>query len=125
MFEFSYDPDRVLMTIMQQGYWSLSVFGTFEAAFLKLHGDIRRQRSSYRVIADCRDFAVQSAEVGQAFGALFEKLMAENKGHYAIIAATVLNSLQAKRALPQANVQVFTDRDKAMAWLFEDGSLPN
>jgi hypothetical protein len=32
--------------------------------------------------------------------------------------------MQAKRVIPQPNVEVFTDRAEAMAWLFEPGSLP-
>ncbi len=50
--------------------------------------------------------------------------MAENKGHYAIIAASTFNKIQAKRAIPQPNVQVFSDTEEAMEWLFVDGSLP-
>lgn len=85
MFELSYDPSRILMSVVQQGYWSMPMFRQFEAEFLTLHNDVRKQHRNYRVIADCRDFAVQSPEIGQAFGTLFEKLMAENKGHYAIL----------------------------------------
>lgn len=125
MFELTYDPTRVLLHVVQRGYWSLPVFRDFEAAFLKRHAEIRRTHRHYRVLADCRDYAVQSAEVGEAFAALFAKLMTENHGHYAIIAASTLNKLQAKRAIPQPNVQVFTDQDEAMAWLFEPGSLPD
>ncbi|MBT2185882.1 hypothetical protein [Sphingobium nicotianae] len=125
MFELSYDPDRILMSIVQQGYWSMAEFREFEAQFSKLHNDIRKQHRNYRVIADCRDFAVQSPEIGQAFGVMFEKLVAENKGHYAILLQTTLNKLQAKRAIPQAHVHTFTDREEAMTWLFEDDSLPD
>ncbi len=81
-------------------------------------------RKHYRVLADCRDYPVQSTEIGEAFGALFGKLMAENNGHYAIVAGSTLNKIQAKRAIPQANVQVFSDVDEAMTWLFAEGSLP-
>lgn len=125
MFHFSYDPDKILVRLSQQGYWSISVFRAFEAEFLKLHASIRKTNSNYRVIADCSDFPVQSAEIGEAFRVLFNKLMAENKGHYAILARSMLNKLQAQRAFPHPHVQVFMDSDEAMAWLFEDGSLPD
>lgn len=124
MFQLSYDPDRILMSVVQQGYWSMAEFREFEAEFSKLHNDIRKQHRNYRVMADCRDFAVQSPEIGQAFGVMFGKLMAENMGHYAILLQTTLNKLQAKRAIPQAHVQTFTDWDEAMTWLFEESSLP-
>ncbi len=31
MFSFSYDPGRVLLTVVQQGYWSMPVFREFRA----------------------------------------------------------------------------------------------
>lgn len=123
MFQFSYDPDRILMNVVQRGFWSLADFRAFEAEFLKRHVAIRRTHRNYRVIAECRDFPVQSAEVGEAFAVLFEKLMDENRGPYAIVVGSTLNKIQAKRALPQPNVRVFTSPDEAMAWVFE-GSLP-
>jgi hypothetical protein len=124
MFSFSYDPGRVLLTIVQKGYWSMAVFGDFERDFRLQHDRIRLAHKSYRVFSDCRDYPVQSTDIGEAFGKLFVKLMAENKGHYAIIAASTLNKIQAKRAIPQPNVQVFSDADDAMDWLFIEGSLP-
>ncbi|WP_147418736.1 STAS/SEC14 domain-containing protein [Sphingobium terrigena] len=124
MFEFSYDPDRNLMRLVQADYWSLADFRAFEAEFTKRHMTIRRTSQNYRVLADCRDFPVQSAEISQAFGAFFDRILNENKGRYAIVASSMLNKLQARRALPQGNVQVFSEPDEAMAWLFEDGSLP-
>lgn len=124
MFSFSYDPGRVLLTVVQKGYWSMPVFRDFEREFLVQHDKIRIAHRNYRVLADCREFPVQSTEIGEAFGKLFAKLMDENKGHYAILAASTLNKIQAKRAIPQTNVQVFSDPDEAMEWLFLEGSLP-
>jgi hypothetical protein len=125
MFSFSYDPERVLLTVVQKGYWSMDVFRDFERNFLLQHDRIRSEHKNYRVFADCREYPVQSSEVGEAFGKLFMKLMAENKGYYAIIAASTLNKMQAKRAIPQPNVQVFSDTEEAMEWLFIEGSLPD
>jgi len=124
MFSFSYDPARVLLSVVQRHYWAMPVFRDFEREFLFHHDRIRLTRKHYRVLADCRDYPVQSTEVGEAFGRLFGKLMSENSGHYAIIASSTLNKMQAKRALPQANVQVFSDVDDAMRWLFTDDSVP-
>jgi hypothetical protein len=123
MFSFSYDPERILLTVVQKGYWPMPVFREFEREFLRHHDKIRLQHRNYRTLADCRDYPVQSTEIGEAFGKLFLRLMDENKGHYAIVAASTLNKIQAKRAIPQANVQVFSDMDEAMDWLFVDGSL--
>jgi hypothetical protein len=123
MFDFSYDPDENLMRLVQQGYWSLADFRTFESEFVKLHTTIRKTNRNYRVLADCREFPVQSPEISEAFGQLFAIIMDENKGRYAIVVGSILNKLQTKRALPQPHVQTFTDPNEAMAWLSEDGSL--
>ena len=124
-YSFSYDEDRVLLNVMQRGYWTIETFRVYEREFLKWHDEIRARHPNYRTFAECAEYQVQSPEIGQAFAVLFEKLMAENKGHYAIIAGSALNRIQAKRVIPQPNVEVFTDRDEAMAWLFEPGSLPH
>ena len=122
MFRFAFDRDQILLHVVQQGYWTLAEFRAFEAEFLTLHATIRKTSPSYRVMADCHDFPVQSAEISEAFRIMFEKLMAENHGRYAIVIGSILNKLQAKRALPQPNVQVFADPDEAMRWL-EGGAL--
>ncbi len=123
MFSFTYDSEHILLTIVQAGYWPMSVFRDYERTYLLHHDRIRLTNKNYRVFADCRDYPVQSTEIGEAFGALFGKLMNENKGHYAIIAASTLNKIQAKRAIPQPNVQVFSEVDEAKAWLFAEGGL--
>ncbi|WP_340264738.1 hypothetical protein [Sphingobium mellinum] len=126
MFSFSYDAGRVLLTVVQQGYWTIDEFRDYERQFYVHHRTILQTRKSYRTIADCRDYPVQSPEVSVAFEALFQVLMAENKGPYAIIIASALNKIQARRVIPYSHVELFSkdEWDKAMQWLFEEGSLP-
>lgn len=124
MYRTTYDAARKFLDYVIEGYWTMDEFHAFESEIRAHHQRIRKLNKSYRVLSDARDFAVQSVEVSDAFAALFKDLLDDNKGHFAILAASALNSMQAKRALPQANVRVFTDKDEAMAWLFEDGSLP-
>jgi hypothetical protein len=126
MFTLGYDPGRILLSVVQQGYWQIAEFRDFEAQYLAQHRKIRTQCKNYRVFSDCRDFPVQSAEIGEAFAVLFQTLLGENMGRNAIIAATALNKLQARRAIPHRHVEIFAsdEIDKAMAWLFADGSLP-
>lgn len=125
MYNFTYDPTDNLLAIVQDGYWTLDEFRAYEKEFLAQHAAIRAKHKGYRVLADCRTYPVQAAEIGIAFGALFEKLMAENRAHYAILTPSALNKIQAKRALPYPNIEIFSDRDEAMAWLFEQGSVPD
>jgi hypothetical protein len=124
MFSFSYDEERRLLSLSQQGYWPMSVFRDYEQAYLAHHMQILRAHKDYRAIADCRDYPVQSTEVSAAFAQLFDRLIAENKGRYAVVTSSTLNKMQARRAMPQDNVGVFSERDEAIAWLFEEVSLP-
>jgi len=123
-YSFAYDEGRALLTVTQRGYWSIETFRAYEREFLHWHDKISTQRCNYRVFSECAEFKVQSNEVAAAFAVLFAKLMDQNHGHYAIIAGSALNRIQAKRVIPHPNVEVFTNRDEAMAWLFEPGSLP-
>jgi len=123
MFSFSYDPGRVLLTIVQQGYWSMAEFRDYEREYLAQHARIRLHNGNYRVLADCRQYPVQSADVGEAFAILFGKLTNENRGHCAILTPSALSRIQAKRAIPSANVQFFPDTEEATTWLFAEGSL--
>jgi hypothetical protein len=63
---------------------------------------------------------VQSAEVGEAFRLLSNRLMADHEIRCAIVADKTLGKLQAQRAMPQSNVCVFLQEDEARAWLFAD-----
>lgn len=127
MFSFSYVATRALLTVVQQGYWSIEEFRDYERQFYTHHRMIMQARSSYRVISDCREYPVQSPEVSDAFEALFQVLMAENKGRYAIVAASALNKIQARRVIPHRHVEIFSkdEWDKAMQWLFDEDSLPD
>lgn len=124
-YSFSYDEQRMLLTLTQRGYWSLETFDRYKREFLSWHDKIRIRRRNYRVFSDCANYPVQSNDVGEAFGIFFSNLMKENKGHYAIIAGSTLNKIQVQRLIPQPNVKVFTEGEAAMAWLFEPGSLPD
>ena len=123
MFSFSYDPGRILLTVVQRDYWSMTDFRAYEREYLAHHDLIRQHNRNYRVFADCRDYPVQSVEVGDAFALLFDKLMRENRGHCAILTPSTLNKMQAKRAIPYDNVRTFSETEDAMAWLFAEGSL--
>ena len=124
MFIFNYDPDRVLLEIVQTEYWTPPMVEDFNREFLAHHLKIRAADQNYRVLADCTHFPVQSSETSATASAFFARIMAENQGRYAILAGSVLNKIQAKRAITHPRVEIFLDRNQAMAWLFEDGTLP-
>lgn len=122
MYQIAFDPTRLLLHLVLQNYWTTETFEAFAAEMRAHHNRIFRQHKSYLSLCDARQFLVQSAEISTEFEALFAAILAENHGRFAIIAASALNSLQAKRALPQPNVQLFTDENKALSWLLEKTS---
>jgi hypothetical protein len=123
MFKLSYDPELALLEYGLTGYWSMDDFRRFEAEIRACHAQIRTERTSYRVLSNASDFAVQSAEVRTAFEALFETLSRENDGPFAVVVSSALNSIQAKRVLPQAKVRTFSDDVEARHWLLADNNL--
>jgi len=118
MHSLSYDEGRALLTAVQQGYWSMADFRAFERDFRAHDASIRAKRRSYRVLALCHDFPVQSVEISKAFGVMFTSVAATHDARHAIVAGSVLNKMQVRRALPFDNVQVFSDASEATDWLF-------
>ena len=121
-YQFSYDEGRKLVTIVQNGYWSMETFQAFKLEFLALHRKAFVRNKDYRVLADCSQFKVQSNEVGLGFTEVFEHVMREYRGRYAIIAGSTMNKMQARRFLPYRQMEVFgqDERDRAIDWLFND-----
>jgi hypothetical protein len=122
MYEMTYDPDRALLNVVKRGFWSIATFRDFVGDFLTLDRDIKRREPRYRIFADCRDYSVQSAEISEAYTELFDDLSVYHQGRFAIVVNSVLARMQAKRAMPHTIVEVFTDDDEAMRWLFEEGA---
>jgi hypothetical protein len=122
MYKLSYDPELALLEYDLNGYWSMDDFSRFEREIRACHVQIRKDRTSYRVLSNGGDFAVQSADVRAAFEALFDALGKDNEGAFAVVVSSALSSIQAKRVLPRANVRIFSDAVEARRWLLADDS---
>jgi hypothetical protein len=119
MYEMSFDSGHALLTVTKSGFWSMADLRAFTGAFLTLDRELRRKHPGYRIFADCRAYSVQSADVSQAYTEIFDDLSTYHQGRFAIVVPSTLARMQARRAMPHAIVNVFTDPDEAMRWLDE------
>ena len=117
VFTIRWDPEAAVLRVMQQGFWSMADFQAFHAQFSAHHERLMRTHGRYRILSDCENFPVQSAEVAEGFRTRFMRFLAENPGRCAIVAGSVLNKLQARLVLPQSQVRTFLHRAQALAWL--------
>jgi len=123
-FKVTYDAVHKLLELKLEGYWSMDDFREYEAEMGSKHVQITKRTPFYRVLSDVRDFAVQSKEVGEAFGNLSNYRGEAEFGRFAILVSSALSAMQAKHVSPNANVRVFTNEAEARKWLLEEGSLP-
>ena len=123
-FKVTYDPANKLLELTLDGYWSMDDFREFAAEMAAQHLQLIKHTPHYRVLSDARGFAVQSKDVSEAFGSLFNFRRNEDFGRFAILVASALSSMQAKHVSPNANVRVFTSEEDARSWLLAAGSLP-
>lgn len=120
MYNFSYDADTALMHVTKSGFWTLAEFRGFETAFMAHHREIVRTQPHYCVLGDCTDYSVQSAEISAAYTTFFDDFSRINRNRFAILVSSALAKMQAKRAMPHESIEIFTDRQQAMTWLFAD-----
>ena len=120
MYEINYDERSQTLHLKLTGFWTEATMASFKNDFTILIQKLTRARTSFVVLSDCRNYPVQSHEVLAAWAeALGPKPIVSVP--YAVIVGSVLNKLQAERALTASNVQVFASIETAKAWLEASG----
>ena len=110
------DEARGLLRLTVTGFWTPAMAAAFLAEWSAATFPLRRANRPFAVIADCRNFAVQSEEVGAPIAAYLSG--SENPGRRAILMSSVLGKMQAQRAIDHPDVGVFMSESDAMSWLF-------
>lgn len=115
MYAFNYVPQTRTLEMRLEGRWTMEEFERFESAY---NAAIREHARTHPIglLSDSREFQVQAQDVAERFNAIG----AGTGGRLAataIVAATMLNKMQAERILPQANMKVFLDIKEARDWL--------
>jgi len=117
MYSIAYDEERRLVIATLGGFWSPDMVAAYSADLSALMHRIARQHPMFHMLADAQEMAIQSPEVTQAFGRFTVELSGHCPGRVAILAGTMLNKIQASRALAQERLRVFLDEPAALEWL--------
>jgi hypothetical protein len=114
MYRINFDEDERTLRLLLTGLWTRAIFDAFAADF---RAALRRD-GPFVILSDCRGYPVQSSEVGVAWAGLLGEDSAI-RSPYAVVAGSMLNKLQAERALTVPTLRVFLDMAEARAWLDE------
>lgn len=116
MYNIEHDPGSNIVNLRLTGFWTLETIDRFTKEFGALATGLARAKRPFVVLSDCREYPVQSAEIGEAWS----RILGSNPivtVPYAVVVRSVLNKLQAERALTAPNVRLFTELHDALDWL--------
>ncbi|NNM77165.1 hypothetical protein HJG53_09650 [Sphingomonas sp. ID1715] len=116
-FTVRYDAGSRTLHWRMAGFWNPEDVTAFALAMRAAVEPLGDPTPQMRGLCDSRDFPVQSAEVAQALGHLNRMIQSVRRGPTAIVVGSMMNKLQAERALQSPNLRVFLDMEEARAWL--------
>jgi hypothetical protein len=116
MYQMRFDTGSSILHLQLTGFWTDETMTRFAGELLPLVQRLTRTEAGLAILSDCRHYPVQSPEIVAGWSRI---LAADGpiKAPYAIVVGTVLNKLQAGRALTAPNVAIFTELDAATEWL--------
>jgi len=116
-FAFDYDPARNRVTVLMRDFWTVETVRAFAAASGAFAQQTRAIRADYDVLADSRDFPVQSNEVADLLPSIAEAGLTLTSGRAASVVGSHLNKLQAERTQTNPRMRIFMTVEEAEAWL--------
>lgn len=115
-YELNYDPHSGILRLRLTGFWTEDTMRNFLGVFMPMISRLSLSHPDFMVLSDCRDYPVQSPAIGIAWARVLGADPAVTVP-YAVVVGSILNKLQAERALVAPNVRIFTGMDDATAWL--------
>lgn len=115
------DPIQSVILVSMRGFWDIETVDAYTTALDTVVNTVTASGIPFGMLIDCADYPVQSLEATRRFTDWCEAWPAPYRKDIfgiAIIAASVLNKLQAERAFG-LDVSVFLDRSSALRWLDE------
>lgn len=116
-FSINHDPAHGVLRLTLTGYWSPPTLKAFADQLLLVAGKLKVARIPFGVLSDSRHFDVQSADVSDGFTRLMASAGRVHDGRTAIVVGSMINKLQAERAMGSTRLRVFLDMAEAEAWL--------
>jgi len=118
MYSVTYDPEAGIIRMAVSGFWEVGMVDDLAAELKPALALARASCGQVLVLSDARDFPVQSAEVGMAFGKL-EMETGPLRDRMAMVVGSTLAKMQGQRAVAGSVTAFFTSVDEAEAWLAE------
>lgn len=120
-YRIEMDDVRGLLRLTVAGFWTPETTQAFVGELIAAVGPALRAGRNFAVLADCRNFPIQAAGVGEAFASYLKN--SANTGKRAFVMGSMLGKLQAERILAHPSVRVFLLEAEAMDWLADDSGL--
>jgi hypothetical protein len=116
MYNIEFDRVSNTLNLRLTGFWTRETMDRFAEEFGALTTSLIQAKRSFVVLSDCREYPVQSADIGEVWSRLLGPVPITT-APYAVVVGSVLNKLQAERALKAPNVSVFTEMRSALEWV--------
>lgn len=115
-YTLAWDAKRRLLLIGATGFWDKALLDRFGA---ELRVALRRQAAggAFGVLADARDYPVQSISVSLGFMGIVRSLDRDLLMPTAVVTRSVLLRLQALRVFVAPHIRIFGEVDAAENWL--------
>ncbi|WP_151954153.1 hypothetical protein [Sphingomonas sp. EC-HK361] len=118
-YRIRFDPDRAMLVIAAEGFWDRSMLDRFGDELLREMRALGATGKRFTVLADAREFPVQSIPVSAGFMGIVNRIEDGLLVPTAIVTGGGLLKLQALRVLVAPHIRVFNDYAAALAWLTE------
>ena len=121
MYRLHFHEDVGYLETELVGFWTLDELATFDRQIIHCMRKYAVRFPNFPILCDSRAFAVQSAEVSEAFAVCSTASAERHSGLVAIVIDSALARFQAKRLVDQTwTRRFFTDMDEARAWIEAD-----
>jgi len=116
MFRFQFHEDPGYLETELAGFWTLDDVAAFDRGIGQFIAKYGPRLPNFPMLSDQRSFAVQSAEVTEAFAAYSSAAAERHPGLVAIVIGSVLSRIQTNRVIDGRRTRRFFDNmDEARA----------
>jgi hypothetical protein len=123
MYQIDFDEDRLMVVATLDGYWTLETLDDYASELFALMRQVGRRHNFMRMLARSATMSVQSPEVSAGFGKIVADLTGLCPGPIAITVGSMLNKIQASRAMAHERIRIFQDEEEACQWLMSIGPV--
>lgn len=116
-FSVRFDPVHNELHFATSGLFDAQSMDSFLAEVTKTVGPVLQKGKTLRALGDLTDYVTQTREIGERMAQILEQAEQNGIEKTAIVINSTILKMQYKRVSEGRNVEVFEDRDAALAWL--------